>query len=60
MQSQCTKLCDSQWQFMLKNSPMKGKRNLDLRETVDGILWILRTESQGKNMPLIFPNRNGT
>lgn len=60
MQSQCTKLCDSQWQFMLKNSPMQGKRKLDLKETVDGILWILRTESQGKNMPLIFPYWYGT
>lgn len=55
MQTQFTKLSDSQWQFMSKYLPVQRKRKLDLREIVDGILWILRTGSQWRNIPLIFP-----
>ena len=31
MQTQFTKLSDSQWQFMSKYLPVKGKRQLNLR-----------------------------
>lgn len=58
MQTQFTKLSDSQWQFMSKYLPVKRKRQLNLRDIVDGILWILRTGSQWRNMPCIFPKWN--
>jgi transposase len=40
---------------MSKYLPVQRKRKLDLREIVDSILWILRTGSQWRNIPLIFP-----
>lgn len=42
MQTQFTKLNDSQWGFMAKYLPVQRKRKLDLREIVNGILWRLQ------------------
>ncbi|MBK9567616.1 MAG: transposase [Saprospiraceae bacterium] len=43
---------------MSKYLPVKRKRQLNLRDIVDGILWILRTGSKWRNMPCIFPKWN--
>lgn len=55
MQTQFSKLSDSKREFMSKYLPVQRKGKLNIREVVDGILWILRTGSQWRNIPLIFP-----
>ena len=55
MQTHYKLLTDSQWQVIKTCLPMQRKRKHDLRDVVNGILWILRTGSQWRNLPKEFP-----
>lgn len=55
MQTQYERLTDPQWEIIKKSLPIQRKRKYDLRDVVDGILWVLRTGSQWRNLPERFP-----
>lgn len=56
MQEKYKRLTDSQWQVMAGFLPVKRKRQLNLRDIVDAILWLDRTGTQWRNLPENFPN----
>lgn len=56
MQEKYKRLTDSQWQVMAEFLPVKRKRQLNLRDIVDAILWLDRTGTQWRNLPEVFPN----
>lgn len=56
MQEKYKRLTDSQWQVMAEFLPVKRKRQLNLRDIVDAILWLDRTGTQWRNLPESFPN----
>lgn len=55
MQTQFEELTDAQWQVIEKMLHQPRKRKHDLRAVVNGILWLLRTGSQWRNLPLCYP-----
>ena len=55
MQTHYERLTDSQWENIKEYLPIQRKRKYDLRDLVDGILWILRIGSQWRNLPESFP-----
>jgi transposase len=56
MQEKYKRLTDSQWQVTAEFLPVKRKRQLNLRDIVDAILWLDRTGTQWRNLPESFPN----
>ena len=55
MQTQYEYLTDSQWEIIKEYLPVQRKRKHDLREIVNGILWILRIGGQWRNLPEKYP-----
>ncbi len=55
MQTQYEYLTDSQWEIIKEYLPVQRKRKHDLREVVNGILWILRIGGQWRNLPEKYP-----
>lgn len=55
MTTQYERLTDSQWEVIKEYLPIKRKRQLDLREVFNAILWITRTGSQWRNLDSSFP-----
>lgn len=55
MQCQYNRLTDPQWEIIKEYLPVQRKRNYDLRDVVDGILWGLRVGNQWRNMPEVYP-----
>ena len=55
MQTHYKQLTDSQWQIIKKILPTQRRRKHHLRDVVDGIFWMLRTGSQWRNLPEVFP-----
>lgn len=55
MKSKYTRLTDQQWQVMEKILPVKTKGCYSLRDLTDGVLWVLRTGCQWRNLPENFP-----
>ena len=49
-------LTDPQWAAISPFFMLKRKRKVDLREVVDAILWLLRTGTQWRNLPLTWPH----
>ena len=56
MTKQFTELTDSQWEAISPFFDLKRKRKLCLRSVLNGILYILRTGCQWRNLPLCFPH----
>ncbi len=56
MHIQYERLTDSQWEVIKEYLPIKRKRQLDLREVFNAILWITRTGSQWRNLDSSFPD----
>ena len=56
MVKQFEKLSDSQWKVIKNLFSEQVYCDLDLREVLNGIFWILRTGSQWRNLPSDFPN----
>lgn len=56
MQEKYKRLTDSQWQVIAEFLPAKRKRQLNLRDIVDAILWLDRIGSQWRNLPDCFPS----
>ena len=55
MTTQYERLTDNQWEVIKEYLPIKRKRQLDLREVFNAILWITRTGSQWRNLDSSFP-----
>lgn len=55
MVAQFEELTDSQWQVIQEFLPVKRKRLLDLRQVMNGILWIVRTGTQWRNLDKSYP-----
>lgn len=55
MQTQYTRLTDSQWENIKEYLPVQRKRKHDLRAVVNAILWLLRIGGQWRNLPEYFP-----
>ena len=55
MTAQYERLTDSQWEVIKEYLPIKRKRQLDLREVFNAILWITRTGAQWRNLDSSFP-----
>ena len=55
MKSKYDRLTDQQWQVMENILPIKTRGCYSLRNIIDGVLWILRTGSQWRNLPENFP-----
>lgn len=58
MIKQFTPLTDSQWEIIKYFLPIQRKRELDLRDVLDGIFYILRTGVQWRNLPSCYPKWN--
>ena len=56
MTKQFSKLTDSQWDAISPFFNLKRKRNHDLRQIINIILWLLRTGCQWRNLPQEWPN----
>jgi putative transposase len=50
-----TNVSDSQWQIISKFLDLKRKRKIDLREVVNGILYLVKTGCQWRMLPGDFP-----
>lgn len=48
-------LTDSQWEIIKYFLPIQRKREIDLRDVLNGIFYILRTGVQWRNLPSCFP-----
>ena len=55
MTTQYERLTDGQWEVIKEYLPVKRKRQLDLREVFNAILWITRTGAQWRNLDSSFP-----
>jgi transposase len=55
MTTQYERLTDDQWEVIKEFLPIKRKRQLDLREVFNAILWITRTGAQWRNLDSSFP-----
>jgi len=55
MQTKFKELSDSQWSIIKKILPRKTKGKYKLRDIVNGILYILRTGVQWRNLPDSYP-----
>lgn len=55
MQTQFSELTDSQWEVLKEFLPHQRKRKYNLREVVNGILYLHRVGTQWRNMPTCFP-----
>lgn len=55
MHTQYERLTDGQWEVIKEFLPTKRKRQLDLREVFNAILWIARTGAQWRNLDSSFP-----
>jgi len=55
MKMSYSRLTAQQWKIMEKILPVKIKGKYDLRNLVDGVLWLLRTGAQWRNLPECFP-----
>ena len=55
MVKQFIKLSDSQWKVIKNLFKEQAYCELDLREVLNAIFWILRTGSQWRNLPAEFP-----
>ncbi|AZB32160.1 transposase [Chryseobacterium balustinum] len=55
MKSKYDRLTDQQWQVMENILPIKTRGCYSLRNIIDGVLWVLRTGSQWRNLPENFP-----
>ena len=55
MQTQFNELTDSQWEIIKDFLPVQRKRKYDLRDIVNGILFLHRTGIQWRNMPSSWP-----
>lgn len=55
MKTSYCRLTAQQWEIMEKILPAKIKGKHHLRNVVDGILWLLRTGAQWRNLPECFP-----
>lgn len=55
MTTQYERLTDNQWEVIKEYLPIKRKRQLDLREVFNAILWITRTGAQWRNLDSSFP-----
>lgn len=56
MTSQWQPLTDYQWAAISPFFNLKRKRKHDLRQIMDGILWLLRTGCQWRNLPTNWPH----
>ena len=59
MQRKFTELTDSQWQYIekiLEKEQGKRKRQSDLRQVFNGVLWISRTGVQWRNLDSKYPS----
>ncbi|MCG8327761.1 MAG: IS5 family transposase [Chitinophagales bacterium] len=56
MTTQYERLTDGQWEVIKEYLPVKRKRQLDLREVFNAILWITRTGAQWRNLDSSFPS----
>jgi putative transposase len=56
MTSYSTDLSNSQWQIIAKFLDLKRKRKYDLREVVNGVLYLVKTGCQWRLLPRDFPN----
>jgi transposase len=55
MTEQYERLTDSQWGTISEEFNIKRKRELDLRDILDALFYILRTGCQWRNLPAEFP-----
>ena len=55
MQTQYERLTDPKWEVIKKHLPIQRKRTYNLRDIVDGSLWVLRVGNLWRNMPESFP-----
>lgn len=55
MKTSFEELSDSQWEFIKEYFPIQRKRKYDLRDIVNGILNILRTGTQWRNLDKKYP-----
>ncbi len=55
MTTQYVRLTDDQWEVIKEFLPIKRKRQHDLRDVFDAILWITRTGAQWRNLDTSFP-----
>lgn len=55
MQTQFEELTDTQWQIIEQTLEAKRKRKYSLRSVVNGLLHILRTGCQWRNLPKSYP-----
>lgn len=56
MQAQFERLTDDQWEVIKPFVNWQRKRELDLRDVFDAILWITRTGAQWRNLDSQFPS----
>lgn len=56
MTKQWEPLTDPQWAAISAFFNLTRKRKVDLRQTVDAILWLLRTGTQWRNLPPKWPH----
>lgn len=56
MQAQFERLTDGQWEVIKPFVNWQRKRELSLRDVMDGILWITRTGAQWRNLDSQFPD----
>ena len=55
MQTKFTELTDSQWQFIKEFLPVQRTHRHNLRVIMNGILWIVRSGSQWRNLDSKYP-----
>ena len=56
MTKQFNKLTDSQWAAISPFLNLSRKRKINLRDVTNGLLYLVRTGCQWRNLPDIFPN----